>query len=375
MPARARAKLGLARTYQQSRMLLGPDGRGRDLPLHPRREQRPPASRASCAEETGEIRKRAREAAGAWPSTTGFGTWSATSPTESTARSRLAMALAAEPKVLMLDEPASGLSRGERKLLTELLLSLDRDITLLLIEHDMDVALPVAERVTMMHDGRVIVEGTPDEIRGQPARPRPLPRQRPLREKDAMSEPVLAVDGLDAYYGSAQCLQDVTFEMGRRVGRDHRAERHGQDDALRRDHGAVAAAHAGSIRSSRRGAPRPAFVQDRACGHRLRAAGAPTVPFAHGRRAPAHARRPQRRGGWTIEEGLRAVPAARRAQEERRCPALGRRAADACHRPRAVDKPKAPDHGRAVRGAGAGDHREPDRASFGGSSRRGCASC
>jgi branched-chain amino acid transport system ATP-binding protein len=77
----------------------------------------------------------------------------------------VAMALAAEPRILMLDEPASGLSRGERQLLTELLLGLDPEITLILIEHDMDVALRVAERVTMMHDGRVIVEGTPDEIR------------------------------------------------------------------------------------------------------------------------------------------------------------------------------------------------------------------
>jgi branched-chain amino acid transport system ATP-binding protein len=75
------------------------------------------------------------------------------------------MALASEPKILMLDEPASGLSRGERQLLTELLIRLERDITLILIEHDMDVALSVAERVTMMHDGSVIVEGTPDEIR------------------------------------------------------------------------------------------------------------------------------------------------------------------------------------------------------------------
>ena len=77
----------------------------------------------------------------------------------------IAMALASEPRVLMLDEPASGLSRGERQLLTDLLLGLDREITLIVIEHDMDVALRVAERVTMMHDGRVIVEGTPDEIR------------------------------------------------------------------------------------------------------------------------------------------------------------------------------------------------------------------
>ena len=75
------------------------------------------------------------------------------------------MARASEPKLMMLDEPAAGLSRAERVKLTDLLLSLDPSITLILIEHDMDVALRVAEWVTMMHDGRVIVEGTPDEIR------------------------------------------------------------------------------------------------------------------------------------------------------------------------------------------------------------------
>jgi branched-chain amino acid transport system ATP-binding protein len=75
------------------------------------------------------------------------------------------MALAGEPRIMMLDEPAAGLSRAERVNLTEMLLALDRSITLLLIEHDMDVALTVAEYITMMHDGRVIVEGTPAEIR------------------------------------------------------------------------------------------------------------------------------------------------------------------------------------------------------------------
>ena len=75
------------------------------------------------------------------------------------------MAQAGKPKLMMLDEPASGLSRGERVALTDLLLGLDRSITLILIEHDMDVALRVAEYVTMMHDGRTIVEGTPAEIR------------------------------------------------------------------------------------------------------------------------------------------------------------------------------------------------------------------
>ena len=75
------------------------------------------------------------------------------------------MASATAPKLMMLDEPASGLSRGERERLTELLLSLPADVTLLLIEHDMDIALRVAAYVTMMHDGQKIVEGTPAEIR------------------------------------------------------------------------------------------------------------------------------------------------------------------------------------------------------------------
>jgi branched-chain amino acid transport system ATP-binding protein len=75
------------------------------------------------------------------------------------------MARATDPKLMLLDEPASGLSRGERVALTDLLLNLEADITLILIEHDMDVALRVAQSVTMMHDGRKIVEGTPDEIR------------------------------------------------------------------------------------------------------------------------------------------------------------------------------------------------------------------
>jgi branched-chain amino acid transport system ATP-binding protein len=75
------------------------------------------------------------------------------------------MARAADPKLMMLDEPAAGLSRAERVNLTELLIALDPAITLILIEHDMDVALRVAEWVTMMHDGKVIVEGTPADIR------------------------------------------------------------------------------------------------------------------------------------------------------------------------------------------------------------------
>ncbi len=77
----------------------------------------------------------------------------------------LAMALAANPKILMLDEPAAGFSPAERQQLVAMLSALPPHITLLLIEHDMDIALQVADRVIVMHDGSKILEGTPDEIR------------------------------------------------------------------------------------------------------------------------------------------------------------------------------------------------------------------
>jgi branched-chain amino acid transport system ATP-binding protein len=75
------------------------------------------------------------------------------------------MAVVTNPDLMMLDEPASGLSRGERERLVDLLDALAADVTLLLIEHDMDVALRVARRVVVMADGKTIAEGTPDEVR------------------------------------------------------------------------------------------------------------------------------------------------------------------------------------------------------------------
>jgi branched-chain amino acid transport system ATP-binding protein len=77
----------------------------------------------------------------------------------------VALALAGKPRIMLLDEPAAGLSPAERGSLTDLLLALDPAVTLLVVEHDMDVALRVANRVTVMHEGRIVAEGTPAEIR------------------------------------------------------------------------------------------------------------------------------------------------------------------------------------------------------------------
>jgi branched-chain amino acid transport system ATP-binding protein len=161
--ARQRTRMGLSRTFQTSRLLTGltvednlylaaigvTSGRFRLL-----RTGRDAAAR-----------ERARGTADSVGMSDRLGTLAGDLSHGEQRQLEIGLALVAEPRILLLDEPAAGLSRAERQLLTALLLSLDRNVTLLLIEHDMDVALTVAERVTMMHDGAVIVEGTPAEIR------------------------------------------------------------------------------------------------------------------------------------------------------------------------------------------------------------------
>ncbi len=77
----------------------------------------------------------------------------------------LGIALAQEPKLLLLDEPAAGLSAAERGLMRDLVRGLPPEMTVLLIEHDMELALGLADYVTCLHNGSQVAEGTPDEIR------------------------------------------------------------------------------------------------------------------------------------------------------------------------------------------------------------------
>jgi branched-chain amino acid transport system ATP-binding protein len=77
----------------------------------------------------------------------------------------IGIALATRPRVMMLDEPMAGMSPAETHRASEIIRSLTPEITVLLIEHDMDVVLGISDRITVMHQGRVIAEGTADEIR------------------------------------------------------------------------------------------------------------------------------------------------------------------------------------------------------------------
>jgi len=83
-------------------------------------------------------------------------------------RVEIAMALAQEPRVLLLDEPFAGLSIDERRDVQRLLMAIPRDVTLVMIEHNMDVALDLADRITLLHFGKVIVEGTRAEVVADP---------------------------------------------------------------------------------------------------------------------------------------------------------------------------------------------------------------
>ena len=83
-------------------------------------------------------------------------------------RVEIAMALAQNPRVLLLDEPFAGLSIDERREVHDLLLTIPRAVTIVMIEHNMDVALDFAERITVLHYGKVIVEGTRAEVVANP---------------------------------------------------------------------------------------------------------------------------------------------------------------------------------------------------------------
>ena len=166
LPSRLRPQLGVARTYQKTRLFSGltvednlylaqTGKRGRHLSLWRNKDD-------------AEMRENARAA--------GRRVWmgneldSLVSDLSHGQQRQLeiGIALVTNPDLIMLDEPASGLSRGERERLIELLEALPTDVTLLLIEHDMDVALTVSDRVVVMADGEIVAAGNPEEIRHDP---------------------------------------------------------------------------------------------------------------------------------------------------------------------------------------------------------------
>jgi branched-chain amino acid transport system ATP-binding protein len=80
----------------------------------------------------------------------------------------VALALAGRPRLLLLDEPTAGLSPAESRLMAAMLRTLDPAITVLMIEHDMDIALELSEMVTVLHYGQIIADGRRDDVKADP---------------------------------------------------------------------------------------------------------------------------------------------------------------------------------------------------------------
>ncbi|MBA1149018.1 ABC transporter ATP-binding protein [Ectothiorhodospiraceae bacterium WFHF3C12] len=166
LPVHHRIRRGLRRTYQTS-LLFGGLSVAHNLFLA---EQGVERGRFSWRRlrRTGARMERARQLAGFVELEDWLHTPVAELSHGQQRQLEIGMALAGRPRLILLDEPAAGLSAAERATLTRTLTQLPRRIAFVIIEHDLEVALKVVDRVTVLHNGRWFTEGTPDEIEADP---------------------------------------------------------------------------------------------------------------------------------------------------------------------------------------------------------------
>jgi branched-chain amino acid transport system ATP-binding protein len=130
----------------------------------------------------------------------------------------IAMALAQEPLVLLADEPLAGLAQAERERISALLRGLDTDLTMIVVEHDLEFALGIADTTTVLHLGKVLSQGSPEQVRDDPEVERIYTGGRSLDEvKRDVAETTtvqLQVHDLRAGYGQAVVLHGVHLEVG-----------------------------------------------------------------------------------------------------------------------------------------------------------------
>jgi branched-chain amino acid transport system ATP-binding protein len=163
LPVRRRAHLGVSRTYQVITLfardtllhnvvlgMLGVDAL-RFQPLRRLASEQELHAQARAVLETVGLAHRAQVPAGELA----YG---------EQRRAEIAVALAQKPRLLLLDEPLAGLSRDERALVRDLIGAIPRETTIVMIEHDMDVALAFAEQISVLHYGELIVEGDRETV-------------------------------------------------------------------------------------------------------------------------------------------------------------------------------------------------------------------
>ena len=167
LPVHAVARRGMSRSFQRTnlfpklsvsenlRLAAAADGRG-SYDLFGRIERYPaPLDRARAVAEMVGLAERLTEVVGSLS----YG---------EQRQLEVGVALATSPKLLLLDEPTAGMSPEETQRMTRMLEGLPREVTLLIIEHDMDVVSSLADRVTVLHYGEVLAEGTFEEVKHDP---------------------------------------------------------------------------------------------------------------------------------------------------------------------------------------------------------------
>jgi ABC-type branched-subunit amino acid transport system ATPase component len=144
-------------------------------------------------------------------------------------RTEIARALALGPRLLLLDEPTAGMNPSEtREVLEQIALLRSEGLTILLIEHKLDLVMTLSDNIVVLDDGKVIAEGTPAQIQtneavvaaylGRPSqngtRKRAVLPKRPASAPAQVPAPLLALEEIDAFYGGFQALSKVSLEVG-----------------------------------------------------------------------------------------------------------------------------------------------------------------
>ena len=131
----------------------------------------------------------------------------------------LGIALGSKPRVLLLDEPMAGLALAERERVSDLVRNIAADIPVLIVEHDVDRVLDLSHRVTVMNDGQVLMEGTPDEVRADrrvqevyTGTGTPLVTGRVAGEARERAE-LLRFERVNAFYGKSHILHDAALDV------------------------------------------------------------------------------------------------------------------------------------------------------------------
>ena len=131
----------------------------------------------------------------------------------------IGVALTAKPRILLLDEPLAGLAVAERERIVGLIQRLAAEMAVILVEHDIDRVFAFADEITVMSDGKVLVHGSAEAVRGDPevqrvylgAGRKALVRAVPRAA--APGVPILQIEGINTYYGKSHILHDVALEV------------------------------------------------------------------------------------------------------------------------------------------------------------------